>query len=115
MESVSDPIAPDAGLPGLLTEPGDEPHGWTFLSSHGKVLLAIGHRPEARMREIAQGLGITERAVQRIVNDLDRAGYLTRLRVGRRNRYEVHADRPMRHAPVAHRQIRALLGLIESE
>lgn len=115
MESASDPFAPDAGLSALVAGTGDEPRDWTFLSSHGKVLLAIGHHPEARMREIALGLGITERAVQRIVNDLERAGYLTRRRVGRRNRYEVHADRPMRHAPVAHRQIRALLGLIESE
>jgi DNA-binding transcriptional ArsR family regulator len=115
MNPASDPIASPVDLTALVGDPTDEHRGWTFLSSHAKVLLAIGHHPQALMREIAQGLGLTERAVQRIVNDLERAGYLTRLRVGRRNRYEVHADRPMRHAPVAHRQIRALLGLIEPE
>lgn len=91
------------------------PPAWTFLSTHGQVLLAIGRRPEALMRELADELGMTERAVQRIVKDLEQAGYLTRARVGRRNRYQLHAERPLRHSLVAHRQIRALLGLIESE
>jgi DNA-binding MarR family transcriptional regulator len=88
---------------------------WTFLSTHGQVLLSVARRPDIRMREVAAEIKITERAVQRIVKDLEQAGYLTRARSGRRNRYEVHIDRPMRHALLAHRQVRDLLGLIGAE
>jgi DNA-binding transcriptional regulator PaaX len=60
-------------------------------------LLCIARDPDARLRQIADEVGITERSVQAIVNDLVVAGYLTRTRVGRRNRYEVHADVPLSH------------------
>jgi hypothetical protein len=71
--------------------------GWTFLSHHAQVLLCIARDPDARLRQIATEVGITERSVQAIVNDLVVAGYLTRTRVGRRNHYEVHTDVPLRH------------------
>lgn len=70
---------------------------WTFFSNHGLVLLAVARRPSARIRELAGAVGITERAAQSIVNDLVREGYLERVREGRRNRYVVRGDRPLRH------------------
>ena len=85
---------------------------WTFLSNHGNVLLCIAREPGVRLREVAQRVGITERAVQRIVADLEEAGYLSRTREGRRNRYEVHAHVPFRHPALAHREVRVLLELI---
>ncbi len=72
--------------------------GWTFLTNHARVLLLIVDDPDARMREIADAVGITERAVQRIVADLEADGYVTHERVGRRNHYGVRLDQPLRHA-----------------
>lgn len=63
---------------------------WTFLSHHAHVFLCIARDPDTRLREVAVEVGITERAVQAIVNDLVDDGYLTRERVGRRNHYEVN-------------------------
>lgn len=74
---------------------------WTFLSHHAQVLLCIARDPDARLRDVAAEVGITERAVQAIVNDLVAEGYLTRTRVGRRNHYEIHADVRLRH-PLQH-------------
>ena len=70
---------------------------WTFLSHHAQVLLCIARDPDVRLRDIATAVGITERAVQAIVNDLVDAGYVDRARVGRRNHYAVHPDVPLRH------------------
>ena len=88
---------------------------WTFLSSHAQVLLCIGREPDLRMREIAAHLGITERSVQLIVKDLVDAGFVSRSREGRCNRYAIHADRQMRHPLVNHREIQSLLDLVGSE
>jgi predicted ArsR family transcriptional regulator len=91
------------------TESGPD---WNFLSNHAYVLLCIAQEPEIRLREVADRVRITQRAVQRIVADLEKAGYLSRVREGRRNRYELHADRPFRHPVVAHRDVSLLLDLI---
>jgi predicted DNA-binding transcriptional regulator YafY len=88
--------------------------GWTFLSNHGHVLLCIAREPGIRLREVAERVGITERAVQRIVADLEAAGYLSRSREGRRNRYEVHRDRRLRHPVVTHHEVSVLLDLLRS-
>ena len=85
---------------------------WTFLSNHATVLLCIAQEPEIRLREVAERVRITERAVQRIVADLEHAGYLSRVRRGRRNHYKLHADRPFRHPVVAHRDVSLLLYLM---
>lgn len=66
-----------------------------FLTNHGLALLCIAHDPEIRMRDIAAGVQITERAAQRIVADLVDAGYLDRVRIGRRNRYTIQAGLPI--------------------
>lgn len=70
---------------------------WTFLSNHGHVLVALARDPEATMREVAHHVGITERAVQLLVRDLQQAGYLQITRVGRRNRYTISTELPLRH------------------
>jgi DNA-binding MarR family transcriptional regulator len=77
---------------------------WTFLTNHGHVLLLLSREPTLRLRDLAERVGITERAAQRIVAELVDAGYVTRTRNGRRNRYVVHPRLPFRH-PVerAHR------------
>jgi len=68
---------------------------FAFLTSYGKTLLLIADDPRIRMRDIADRLNVTERAAQRIVADLVRAGYIDRQREGRRNRYSIRADLPL--------------------
>lgn len=85
---------------------------WTFLSNHGHVLICLARDPEARLRDVALAVGITERAVQKIVSDLEEAGVVERLRDGRRNRYRLHPERPLRHPIESHRTIGALLATI---
>ena len=74
---------------------------WNFLTNHAHVLLCVWEDPESRVRDIATRVGITERAVQRILQELESDGYLQRERIGRRNRYRVRADRPLR-GPAEH-------------
>ena len=89
------------------------PHAhWTFLTNHSHTLLCIAEDPTVRLRDIADQVGITERAAQRIVAELEEAGYLSHERVGRRNRYEVHADLPLRHPLEDHLSIGALLRVL---
>lgn len=85
---------------------------WTFLSNHAHVLICLSQDPEMRMRDAAERVGVTERAVQRIVADLEAAGIVTRERDGRRNRYRIHADKPLRHPLEAHCAIRVLLDAV---
>jgi DNA-binding transcriptional ArsR family regulator len=85
---------------------------WTFLSNHGHVLVCLAQNPDARLRDVAQAVGITERAVQKIVSDLEEAGVVIREREGRRNRYSLHTDRPLRHPIEAHRTVGALLAMV---
>ena len=89
--------------------------GWTFLTNHSHVLILLAREPDLRLRDVAERVGITERAVQRIVADLEEAGILTRSRDGRRNRYEVHAGQPLRHAIEGHRTVGDLLKIAETE
>jgi DNA-binding IclR family transcriptional regulator len=75
---------------------------WKFITNHAQVLLCVVHDAEIRLREIADACGITERAAHRIVADLEEAGYISRERVGRRNRYEFHPEVAMRHPRMGH-------------
>lgn len=84
---------------------------WTFLSNHGHVLVYLAKNPEALIREIAVGVGITERATQGIIADLEEEGYLTIKRVGRRNFYQINRKSKFRHPAEAHRSIDALLKI----
>ena len=74
---------------------------WTFLTNHAQVLLAISVDNRATAKEIAAVVGVTERAVQRIIDDLETAGCISRSREGRKNRYEIHAAHGLRH-PAQH-------------
>lgn len=89
--------------------------GWTFLSNHGHVLVSLAADPEARMRDVAVQVGITERAVQMIVRDLEEGGFLIRERVGRRNRYTVVKQGRFRHALEAHVRVGDFLDLVLAE
>lgn len=89
-------------------------HQWTFLTNHSQVLLCIARHQRITAREIAQIVGITERAVQRIISDLEESGYISHERIGRQNRYVVHLDQPMRHPAQEGRPIRELIALLTS-
>jgi DNA-binding MarR family transcriptional regulator len=85
---------------------------WHFLTSHSQVLLCLHGDPEIRLRDVAATVGITERATQRIVADLVESGYVTRQRIGRRNRYSVNTKLQMRHPSQADHQIAELLDVL---
>lgn len=92
---------------------GDHSRGrWTFLTNHAHVLVCIRRDPDVRLRDIAQWVGITERAAQGIVGDLVDDGYVTRTRVGRRNTYSVNEGLPLRHALEADQDIGGLLQAV---
>lgn len=92
----------------------DAPHhaGWTFLTNHAHVLIALNRDPGLRQRDIADLVGITPGAVQRILDDLEAGGYLRREKVGRRNHYEVLDGAPLRHRLESSHTIGELLGLL---
>jgi DNA-binding MarR family transcriptional regulator len=92
---------------------GQEDSTWTFLTNHAQVLLGISGNPNARLRDLAELVGITERAAQRIVVDLVDAGYVERRRVGRRNHYTVNPKVEMRHAAQEGHPVGQLLALLE--
>jgi DNA-binding Lrp family transcriptional regulator len=85
---------------------------WTFLSNHAHVLVCLALDPDARLRDVAASVGITERAVQKIVSDLEEAGVIVRERIGRRNSYRLDLDVPLRHALESHKSVGALLSLV---
>ncbi|MCA9412533.1 MAG: winged helix-turn-helix transcriptional regulator [Candidatus Omnitrophica bacterium] len=87
---------------------------WTFLTNHAHVLILLSRNPSLVLREVAVEVGITERAVQRIIADLEEAGVLQREKVGRQNRYRILPDKPLRHPIEAHRKVDDLLNLINS-
>ena len=97
----------------LTAEPDGTPaaKGWTFLTNHAHVLLALAREPTARLRDVAVSVGITERAAQAIVADLEAAGYLERRRVGRRNSYTINAAGRFRHPAEADHRIGELIHL----
>lgn len=86
--------------------------GWTFLTNHAHVLVCIARDPDMSMRAISEQVGVTERAVQRIVADLVDGGYLSRERTGRRNTYRVDAGHPLRHPVEQGTDLRDLLALL---
>jgi DNA-binding IclR family transcriptional regulator len=87
----------------------DKPATWTFLTNHAQVLLCLAETPDLRLRDVAERVGITERASQRILADLVGAGYVKTTRVGRRNHYTLEPGHAMRHNAQTGHQIGALL------
>ena len=97
-----------------LVEPQHERPGWTFLTNHAHVLIAIQRNPEVRQRDISNAVGITIGAVQRIIHDLEAAGYITRTKVGRRNHYEVNPEMPLRHPLESDHTVAELFTTLEN-
>jgi DNA-binding MarR family transcriptional regulator len=87
---------------------------WTFLSNHGHVLVCIVRDPNVRVREIAQAVGVTERAVQRILSELEEAGVIVRTRQGRRTHYDVNERLPLRHPIEARHSVGELVRVVRS-
>jgi hypothetical protein len=106
--------AKPAKLPRASTtaHPEDAAHRWTFLTNHSHVLVLLARDPTMILRSVAAQVGITERAVQRIIADLERDHYIQRERVGRQNRYRVQTNQPLRHPIEAHRTIGDVLNLL---
>jgi Mn-dependent DtxR family transcriptional regulator len=85
---------------------------WTFLTNHAHVLICIAEDPNARIRDLADRVGITERAIQKIITELEEGSYLTHVRDGRRNVYRVKRSQPLRHPVEKHRSVAILLDLV---
>ena len=98
-----------------LVEPEPDIPAWTFLTNHAHVLIAIDRKPDLRQRDIAHAVGITVGAVQKIIGELEDAGYVSRQKVGRRNNYRVNADSPLRHPLESHHTVLELLHCLHPE
>jgi DNA-binding MarR family transcriptional regulator len=86
---------------------------WTFLTNHSHVLICLAQDSETRLRDVALRVGITERAVQRIVAELEEGGVIVRHRDGRRNRYEINPEVKLRHPIESHRNVAEIIALGE--
>jgi hypothetical protein len=111
-------MVPDAGNEAIVfklmkSSSGETDHPWRFMTNHAHVLECIAANPTARLRDIAASVDITERTAAQIVSDLERAGYLTKTRNGRRNHYEVHDELPLRHPRHRHHTVGDLIGFLE--
>ena len=89
-------------------------HDFRFVTNHGHVLACISADPSLRLRDIAATVDITERTAGQIVDELERAGYLTKIRDGRRNRYEVHDELPLRHPQHRHHTVGDLIRFLKA-
>ena len=98
-----------------MSEAMDRDHSWTFFSNYAHVLVCLARDPSARLRDIAAHVGVTERAAQRIVGQLESAGVLSKVRDGRRNRYQIDLNCPLRHPLEAHKTVGSLLKMVESQ
>jgi Mn-dependent DtxR family transcriptional regulator len=85
---------------------------WSFLTNHARVLTCIAHDPGVRLRDIAATLGITERSAFGLVTDLTAAGYVVKEKDGRRNRYKIQTDLPVRERVGRQRTIGEVLDLL---
>ncbi len=96
------------------TRVSDVKPSWTFLTNHSHVLILLAAQAELPLREVAARVGITERAVQRIVTDLEEARVLKRTKVGRQNRYTLELTVRLRHPIEAHRSVGDLVAMINT-
>jgi len=90
-------------------------HHWTFLTNYAHVLLLLSRNPSVVLREVALEVGITERAVQRIIADLEASEIIDREKIGRQNYYRIRTDQPFRHPIASHRTIGELLALLNDD
>jgi predicted transcriptional regulator len=94
--------------------PGTEPPTWSFLTNYARVLLCIASDPGVRLREIGDRVGVTERAAHRIVDELAAAGYISRARTGRRNRYSINREQPVRDSLIHEQSVGDLLAILSA-
>lgn len=92
-------------------KPKEKSH-WTFLTNHAHILLCLTKNPNLRTKDLAELVGITERAVQRIIAELTEDGCIDRKRVGRSNTYTIHTEHHLKHPIEAHRTIADLIALL---
>jgi DNA-binding transcriptional ArsR family regulator len=92
----------------LRSDQGD----WTFFTNHAHVLLCVAADPEMRLRDLATAVGITERAIHKVVSELEAGGILERSRQGRRNVYRIHGKLPLRHPVEAHCTVQGLIRFV---
>ena len=85
---------------------------WTFLSSHAHVLVCLAEDPQAKLRDVADRVGVTERTIMRLITQLDQAGFIKRSRRGRGNHYEIVAREPLRHPLEARCSVDTLLRAV---
>jgi DNA-binding transcriptional ArsR family regulator len=85
---------------------------WSFLTTHARAMLFLAHHPDARLRDVASGLDVTERTAYGIVADLTNAGYVVKQRDGRRNRYQIQRHLPLRDDIGRERSVGELLDLL---
>src|SRR4051795_470618 len=90
----------------------NEAKTWTFLTNHAQVLLCLAETPDIRLRDVAERVGITERATQRILAELVEAGYVQTTRVGRRNQYTINHEHAMRHTAQLGHEVGDLLNAL---
>ena len=109
MPERSSPL-PESPMPAATASTGGA--RWTFLTNHTHILLCLARNPELRIRDIAELVGITQRAVQRILVELEEGGALTHTKNGRRNHYKVNLDSPLRHPLESAHLLREVLGSI---
>lgn len=109
-------VKTDKKIPQRPAERRDAAHAsapaWTFLTNHAHVLICLAQDPAMRLRDVAGRVGVTERAVQKIVADLEAASILERTREGRRNRYAINPKVRLRHPVEAHRNVADLLAMV---
>ncbi|WP_328779601.1 helix-turn-helix domain-containing protein [Streptomyces canus] len=86
--------------------------GWTFVTNHARVLAVIADNHSARIRDIAAHCRLTERAVQKIISDLEQDGYLSHVREGRTNTYRIEPGKVLRHPAEAGLTVASLLSLL---
>lgn len=103
--------APDLAQSPEPGAPTSSTRSWTFLTSHGHVLLAVALDPDIRVKEVAGRVGITTRHALLILRDLEDAGYIHRERVGRATHYTVQRNRPFRHPTAAAHQVAELIAI----
>lgn len=99
----------------MKSSSGNGSQGWSFLTNHARVLQSIAADPTIRLRDIAAQAGVTERTAAQIVRELERVGYVTKTRNGRRNHYEIREDLSLRHPRHRHRTLGELVRFLEHE
>ena len=96
----------------VAEQAGETPSRWDFLTNHAHVLLCVADDPGIRLRDIAAAVGITERSAHKILSELVEEGYVLRERHGRRNRYKVKPELPLRHPLLQQREVGELLEVL---